>query len=62
MYNFRLGTCNGFYQCANGHRYEDQWCPDGLLFSEETNRCESPADVDCDGGTYCDNGIYPVPG
>merc|ERR1712227_737922 len=55
--------CNEFYMCHNGHRFENQECPEPLLFSEETNQCEHPAEVECaNKPKYCEDGIYPVPG
>ena len=44
-------------------RYENQYCPEPLLFSTETNRCESPADVNREGceTDFCPDGIYPIP-
>merc|ERR1712110_369629 len=39
--------CNMFYQCANGHRYPDQSCPDGLLFNPDVMVCDWPDNVDC---------------
>jgi len=59
--------CNVFYQCANGHRYENQYCPEPLLFSSITDQCEHPRDVlserdDCGDIEYCEDGIYPIPG
>merc|ERR1711868_28395 len=59
--------CNKFYQCANGHRWPDQKCPEPLLFSSVTDQCEHPRDVlserdDCGDIEYCEDGIYPIPG
>ena len=39
--------CDSFYQCANGHRYEDQKCPDNLLFNARTLKCDYPFAVEC---------------
>ena len=37
--------CNAYYQCANGIQFEDQFCPEGLLFNGQV--CDWPANVDC---------------
>ena len=39
--------CNVFYQCANGIRFADVLCPDGLLFSEVVLVCDWPENVNC---------------
>merc|ERR1712154_48345 len=49
-------NCGAFYQCANGHRYEDQYCPEGLFFNESTSRCDWPENVDCG---KCTDGVHP---
>jgi hypothetical protein len=38
-----------YYQCNHGHRYEDQSCPDGLLFNNdpEIMVCDWPQNVEC---------------
>ena len=48
--------CSAFYQCANGHRYEDQYCPNGLLFNELTSQCDWSKNVDCG---ECTDGVHP---
>ena len=47
--------CSAFYRCANG-RYENQYCPNGLLFDEVTSTCNWPENVDCG---ECSDGIHP---
>jgi len=37
--------CNAYYQCAHGHQYPDQFCPDDLLFNGEV--CDHPQNVTC---------------
>ena len=37
--------CNAYFQCAHGHQYPDQFCPDGLLFNGEV--CDHPQNVTC---------------
>merc|ERR1712235_155742 len=37
--------CNAYYQCANGHQFPDQFCPDDLLFNGEV--CDQPENVTC---------------
>ena len=39
------GECNAYYQCANGIQFENQYCPEGLLFNGEV--CDWPDNVDC---------------
>ena len=56
--------CSAFYQCTNGHRYEDQYCPEGLLFNELTSQCDWPENVDCGeilaiAETLCTDGVHP---
>jgi len=50
--------CDAFYQCANGHRYEDQSCPEGLLYNANTEQCDWPENVTCP-DVECADGIYP---
>merc|ERR1712002_1441956 len=38
------GDCSAFYQCAYGHRYPNQYCPDGLVFNG-VDRCDYPRNV-----------------
>jgi len=40
-------NCAQFYQCANGHQYPMQECPEGLLFNAEEEYCDWPENVDC---------------
>ena len=47
-------NCNMFYQCNAGHRYEDQSCPEGLLYNPEAEYCDWPENVDCGGGSDWD--------
>merc|ERR1712055_677264 len=53
--------CNKFYQCANGHRYEDQECPEGLVFNAEQEYCDYPENVQCkEPAKKCERGdVYP---
>merc|ERR1712136_327765 len=44
--------CDSYYQCANGHRYEDQKCPDNLLFNPQTLKCDYPSAVECQTLSY----------
>ena len=44
--------CDSYYQCANGHRYEDQKCPDNLLFNPQTLKCDYPSAVECPTFSY----------
>ena len=37
--------CNAYYQCAHGHQFPDQFCPDDLLFNGEV--CDQPENVTC---------------
>ena len=37
--------CNAFFQCANGIQFENQYCPEGLLFNGEV--CDWPNNVEC---------------
>ena len=39
--------CDAFYQCANGHRYPDQECPEGLMYNSEKAYCDWPDNVTC---------------
>ena len=39
--------CDTFYQCNAGHRYEDQKCPEGLLYNAEAKYCDWPENVEC---------------
>jgi hypothetical protein len=39
--------CNLFYQCVDGHQFEDQKCPDGLNFNSATDECDFPENVTC---------------
>merc|ERR1739848_148497 len=39
--------CSKFYQCHCGERYEDQSCPEGLLFNGELGVCDFPDNVEC---------------
>lgn len=47
--------CNAFYQCAHGHQYENQYCPEGLLFSIDKSYCDWPENVDCSRGADEEN-------
>ena len=47
-------NCNMYFQCANGHRYPDQSCPEGLLFNSDESVCDWPENVDCG----CEDGIH----
>jgi len=49
------GECNAFYQCAHGHQYENQYCPEGLLYNAEKSYCDWPENVDCGGEADDDN-------
>ena len=40
-------NCAQFYQCANGHQYPMQECPEGLLYNAEKEYCDWPENVDC---------------
>ena len=40
-------NCAQFYQCANGHQYPIQECPEGLLYNAEKEYCDWPENVDC---------------
>merc|ERR1719476_283906 len=37
--------CNAYYQCAHGHQFPDQFCPDDLLFNGEV--CDQHENVTC---------------
>ena len=50
------GECNGFYQCANGIRFENQYCAEGLLFNPEYLVCDWADNVDCDGNNGGNDG------
>jgi len=40
--------CDAYYQCGEGgHRFEDQYCPDGLYYNEEKAYCDWASNVDC---------------
>ena len=43
--NVSVKTCNAYYQCAHGHQFPDQFCPDDLLFNGEV--CDQPKNVTC---------------
>merc|ERR1711957_181099 len=45
-------SCNMYYQCANGHQYEDQLCPPGLMYNSEAEYCDYPDNVDCRGRNW----------
>ena len=67
--------CNAFYQCAHGHRFPDQYCPDNLLFNGKV--CDYPENVKCPNVEYelnrirggpsrpgtdiCPDGIFTLP-
>ena len=60
--------CNKYFQCSHGHRWEDQECPEGLLFNPEISVCAWPENVDCGNGNTGNpdcgesgEGIFPVP-
>ena len=42
--------CNAYYQCAHGHRFPDQFCPDKLLFNGKV--CDHPEKVTCPNESY----------
>ena len=44
---YSLDDCTGFYQCAHGHRYPNQYCPGDLLFNGQV--CDWPQNVNCGG-------------
>ena len=44
---YSLDDCTGFYQCAHGHRYPNQYCPGDLLFNGQV--CDWPQNVSCGG-------------
>ena len=40
-------NCAQFYQCAEGHQFPMQNCPEGLLYNAEEEYCDWPDNVDC---------------
>ncbi|CAG9790987.1 unnamed protein product [Diatraea saccharalis] len=47
-------NCNQFYICANGQPIV-LTCPDNLFFNPNTDRCDWPNNVDCDGRLIPEN-------
>ena len=39
--------CDMFFQCNEGHRYENQKCPPGLKFNRKEKYCDWPENVKC---------------
>ena len=46
-----IGECNGYYRCADGYQFPNEYCPDGFLFNEFEKLCDFPHNVNCNNGS-----------